>query len=359
MAAIELPVPRDWQVFEDFCRDLFAAEWDDPETQKHGRPGQKQDGVDVYGRRGGRWQGVQCKLRRMFPEKELKEDEVVAEVEAAKKFEGPLETLVVATTAPPDTRLQALARRLTDEHGKAGPKVVVYGWSELCEKLQDHDRILRKWQREIDKASPAPRYTDDASRALAESLDEAYRRHEELTATSAAPAQMTQVVEEILDLKRRLREGGQLKAGDCLGDDRFKLIDEVGRGGFASVFKAYDRKRRRPVAVKVLHGQWGRDRSRKERFFRGARKMRELQHQAIVGVFEEKLEDGEYYFFVMEYVEGGDLRSAVRSGRLGGESGLSVIRPVAEALSCAHERGIIHRDVKPGISCSAPPGRRS
>ncbi len=71
--AVELAPPRDWQVFEDFCRDLFAAEWGDPSTQKHGRPGQQQDGVDVVGRRQGRWQGVQCKRRRIFPEIKLRE----------------------------------------------------------------------------------------------------------------------------------------------------------------------------------------------------------------------------------------------------------------------------------------------
>ncbi len=49
---VALPVPRDWQVFEDFCRDLFAAEWSDPQTKKYGRPGQEQEGVDVFGRPG-------------------------------------------------------------------------------------------------------------------------------------------------------------------------------------------------------------------------------------------------------------------------------------------------------------------
>ncbi len=108
---VELPPPRDWQVFEDLCRDLFAAEWDDPEAQKHGRSGQPQHGVDVLGRRDGRWQAAQCKRRSTFPEKQLKESEVEAEVEASREFAQPPENLVIATTAPPDTRLQALAMR--------------------------------------------------------------------------------------------------------------------------------------------------------------------------------------------------------------------------------------------------------
>lgn len=119
---VELPTPRDWQVFEDICRDLFAAEWEDPETQKHGRPGQEQHGVDVFGRRDGRWQGVQCKRKSTFPEARLTEKEVGAEVAAARDFSQPLETLVIATTAPPDARIQALAARLTEEHGGDGPR---------------------------------------------------------------------------------------------------------------------------------------------------------------------------------------------------------------------------------------------
>ena len=89
--AVELAPPRDWQVFEDLCRDLFAAEWVDPGTQKHGRPGQQQHGVDVVGRRQGRWQGVQCKRRRIFPEIKLRESEVRAEVEAARELDRSLE----------------------------------------------------------------------------------------------------------------------------------------------------------------------------------------------------------------------------------------------------------------------------
>ncbi len=128
--AVQLPPPRDWQVFEDFCRDLFAAEWGDPDTQKYGRPGQQQSGVDVFGRRAAKWQGLQCKCRRTFPVSRLREREVRAEVAAAQAFAQPFETLVIATTAPPDTRLQDLARELTEEHGTSEPRVIVYGWSE-------------------------------------------------------------------------------------------------------------------------------------------------------------------------------------------------------------------------------------
>ncbi len=66
----------------------------------------------VFGRRDGNWYGVQCKCRRTFPESRLTESEVRAEVAAAREFAQPLETLVIATTAPPDTQLQAMAMGL-------------------------------------------------------------------------------------------------------------------------------------------------------------------------------------------------------------------------------------------------------
>ncbi len=152
--AVELPIPRDWQVFEDFCCQLFAAEWGDREAQKYGRSGQGQHGVDVYGRRDGRWQAVQCKRKQRFPESKLTAAQVRREVTEAYDFSRPLETLVVATTAQPDTAVQDLAAELTDDHGEEDDerkrfRVVVYGWDELCEKLQRHPALYDVWRREL------------------------------------------------------------------------------------------------------------------------------------------------------------------------------------------------------------------
>ena len=189
-----------------------------------------------------------------------------------------------------------------------------------------------------------PKYSDPGSRELSEALETAYKRHEELL-TSGGDA--TEVLESILDLKRRLRQEGQLKPGDFLNDGRFRLLEILGRGGFSTVFKAYDKKTRRLVAVKILHTHHSQDRSRRERFFRGARKMGDLQHQGIVQVLEARAEDSGYHYFVMELVEGGDLRAAVRKGEISETSGLEILRQVAEALDFAHQRDVVHRDVKP------------
>lgn len=152
--------------------------------------------------------------------------------------------------------------------------------------------------------------------------------------------------EEIKSLKRAMREGPQLEAGRYLGD-RFKLIAELGHGGFATVWKAYDRILRRHVAVKVLHGQWTRDRSRLERFDRGARALARLCHHNIVVIKELGAEDAGFFYFVMEYIDGGTLREAVLEKRINTEAALGVVAAVGDALAYAHAEGVVHRDVKP------------
>lgn len=148
----QLPPPANWQDFEDLCRDLFAAEWGDSETEKNGRPGQKQQGVDVVGRREGRYWGAQCKLRRIYPESQLKETEVRKDVEAARAFDRDLETLVIATTAPADTRLQELARQLTAENERDGTfRVVIWDWEKIGQGLARHS-VCRVW---IEKLLPS------------------------------------------------------------------------------------------------------------------------------------------------------------------------------------------------------------
>ncbi len=85
-------------------------------------------------------------------------------------------------------------------------------------------------------ARPVRSYPDAETRELSEALDAAYRRRAEL---DAAGEDTAAVVEEILDLRRRLRQGAQLKAADYLLDDRFQLLEKIGRGGFAQVWKAF------------------------------------------------------------------------------------------------------------------------
>jgi hypothetical protein len=145
--------------------------------------------------------------------------------------------------------------------------------------------------------APVPAYESPAIRALAEELEHARSRRAALEAMGASTSAIDA---EILQMRRHLREGGQLRAGDALGDGRYLLLHQLGHGGFASVWAAFDRTRGERIAVKVLHPSQAREASRRERFFRGARVMESLRHEAIVRVLEPHGEDGGYLYFVMD-----------------------------------------------------------
>lgn len=191
----------------------------------------------------------------------------------------------------------------------------------------------------------APNYPDPATRALSDRLVAARLRRQRLHEIQVDTAEVDR---EILDLRRQIRDGGQLRAGDSLGEGRYLLLEQIGRGGFGVVWKAYDHQRSKEVAIKVLHPDQAREPSRRERFFRGARIMAGLQHPAIVRVLDPHGEDGGYLYFVMELVEGENLHEAVVGGRFRREETVPLILRVGDALAEAHARGIVHRDVKPG-----------
>lgn len=189
-----------------------------------------------------------------------------------------------------------------------------------------------------------PRYDDDQTRALSEQLEAAIEQRMELRRRGQETAD---VEAQIKQLRSKLREGGHLKAGDSLGDGRYLLVRRVGQGGFATVWMANDRALEKSVAIKVLHAQYARDKTRRERFFRGARKMRDLDHDGIVRVIDLHGVEAGYHYFVMEYVDGYNLREAIRRQILPREQVLEVIKKVGDALAHAHSRGLVHRDVKP------------
>ena len=215
-------------------------------------------------------------------------------------------------------------------------------WPDRDEAFVDIVHGIRKLIKALGHS--APEYPDAETRERSQALEQAYEKRAELIVEGRSTLEIDQT---IVGLKRELREDGHLKEGDILRE-RFKLHQRIGQGGFAQVWKAYDRERHTVVAVKVLHTQYERDKSRRDRFFRGARHMARLRDcPGIVDVYEEKCKDGGYRFFVMEYVGGGDFRQAVTAGKLSLADRMKAVLEVGEALHFAHERGIVHRDVKP------------
>ena len=113
------------------------------------------------------------------------------------------------------------------------------------------------------------------------------------------------------------------------------------------MWKAWDGEDNRLVALKVLHGHYSEDRGKRERFFRGARKMGELAHPHIVRVLDVECADDGWHFFVMEYLGGGNFEQAVLRGELPPERRLEILLQAGEALEHAHRQGAVHRDVEP------------
>ena len=117
-------------------------------------------------------------------------------------------------------------------------------------------------------------------------------------------------------------------------------------GGMSSVFRAHDRMLERAVALKILHEQFTRDDDYVERFRREARSVAQLAHPNIVTVIDRGEQDGRQ-FIVFEYIEGANLKEVVREGALPIDDVLDLGIQVGRALAFAHNRGIVHRDVKP------------
>jgi len=139
--------------------------------------------------------------------------------------------------------------------------------------------------------------------------------------------------------------------------DRYELGPVLGEGGMARVHRGLDRQLRRPVAVKVLAPPFDRDSSFLERFRREARAAAGLSHPNIVAVFDSGSDDGTH-FIVTELVEGETLADRLgRDGPMPPAESIAVAVDIARALAAAHERGLIHRDIKPGNVMLLPDGR--
>jgi beta-lactam-binding protein with PASTA domain len=133
-----------------------------------------------------------------------------------------------------------------------------------------------------------------------------------------------------------------------LVDNRYRVVKPLGSGGMADVFLAHDNILDRDVALKVMSTRYASDEEFVERFKREAQSAAALSHPNIVSIFDRgESEDGTYYI-AMEYLSGGTLKDRIMSrGALPARTAAEVALQIAEALRAAHERGVIHRDIKP------------
>ncbi|MEW6736314.1 MAG: bifunctional serine/threonine-protein kinase/formylglycine-generating enzyme family protein [Acidobacteriota bacterium] len=253
----------------------------------------------------------------------------------------PPNQIIPPPTAPPGDRVYALVNWAESRNGCGLAKIK----ESLNNILNPHiktstvgsEAILAEVEQALNKTS-AHRHS------LSEQLAQAYHDKEE---SISSGLDSSEIDKQILALRRQLREGPILSVGEFLGNGRYRLLERIGQGGFATIWKGYDRQDKQLVAIKILHSQWTEDQSYLTRFKRGAKRMAGLRHPAIVRVVEECSNEEGFYYFVMEYIAGGDLRQAIINKRLKVEEIIAAICQAGEALEYAHNQGLIHRDVKP------------
>ena len=143
--------------------------------------------------------------------------------------------------------------------------------------------------------------------------------------------------------------------GQTLG--KYEIIEEIGRGGMATVYRGYQASLNRHVAVKVLAGQLAKDETFRQRFVREAKAIAQLSHPNVVPIYDFGEEPSlEAIYIVTEFVEGGSLKD--RLGQpLDVSTAVRIAADIANALDYAHSQGVIHRDVKPGNILLAKDGR--
>jgi len=127
---------------------------------------------------------------------------------------------------------------------------------------------------------------------------------------------------------------------------RYLIKSELGRGGMATVYRAFDPSFDREVAIKVLPREMLHDPQFRSRFEREIKMVAALEHPSIVPVYDVGDDDGQPYF-VMRYMTGGSLSNAIENDRFSLQDTARIVEKIAQGLAYSHKKGIVHRDLKP------------
>jgi len=128
---------------------------------------------------------------------------------------------------------------------------------------------------------------------------------------------------------------------------RYKIIEELGKGGMGKIYKALDTEIKEKIALKLINPEISADKRTIERFQNELKFARKISHRNVCRMYDLNKEEGSYYIS-MEYVSGEDLKSMIRMmGQLSSGKAISIAKQVCEGLAEAHRLGVIHRDLKP------------
>ncbi len=158
----------------------------------------------------------------------------------------------------------------------------------------------------------------------------------------------TRQLERVVESLEEIRPAQQIPG--------YQILSKLGAGAMATVFKARQLSLDRLVAIKVLPRRFSENPDYVERFYKEGKAAAKLNHANIVHAFDVG-ESGGYHYFVMEYVEGHTVYDELAGGKVFGEAeALKITIEIAEALAHSHERGLIHRDIKPKNIMITPEG---
>ena len=146
---------------------------------------------------------------------------------------------------------------------------------------------------------------------------------------------------------RTLERSAQAAAPGAIVAEKYRIIEEIGRGGMGIVYRAEDVKLNRLVALKFLPPQWTSDMEARERFIHEARAASALDHQNICNIHEIGETEDRRMFIAMACYEGDSLREKIKRGPLKTDEAIGIAIQVAQGMAKAHQKGIIHRDIKP------------
>jgi tetratricopeptide (TPR) repeat protein len=185
-----------------------------------------------------------------------------------------------------------------------------------------------------------PIYPDPSSALLAERL-------EGLHALKATTKGVRGLNAAIKRTAQALRTGPQLVVGEMLGNGLYRLLQNIGHGPLASVWKARDRESDAVVAVKVLHAQYTTNDAVLQQFFEMARAVSDLDHPSIAAIVDPGGTDQGFPYYVRRYLPGGSLQDGVASGSIDTAKALQTVLDVGRALELVHAEGMRHGNVKP------------
>ncbi|HHT9112761.1 MAG: protein kinase [Planctomycetes bacterium] len=147
-------------------------------------------------------------------------------------------------------------------------------------------------------------------------------------------------------ITQRLKMKETMSASELVLEDRYEDIQLIGQGSIGVVYRAVDKILKRKVALKVIKDDYKNNKEAIERFIREAQSVSLFKHPGFITIYDINV--NKQFFIVMDYIEGEDLQLLMKKGALPMKDAVQIAINICDALSCAHQNGVVHRDIKPG-----------